>query len=68
MWTHPQFPAEDRDFSLGELFAQAPLDGVEAAVCGQCDVPTPNSGANGSGKDVWLGQETDAHAVGIGDP
>ena len=68
MWTHPQFPAEDRDFSLGELFAQAPLDGVEAVVGGQGDVPPPDGGAHRPGQDVRLRVVADAHPVGVHHP
>lgn len=66
--THPQLPPEHGDLALGLLLAQAPLDGVEAVVGGQRDVPAADGGADGAGQDVGLRVEADAHAVGVHHP
>jgi len=66
--THPQLPAEHGDPALGLLLAQPPLDGVEAVVGGQGDVPPPDGGADGARQDVGLRVEADAHPVGVHHP
>lgn len=65
---HPQLPAKHGDLALGLLLAQAPLDGVEAVVGGQRDVPAADGGADGAGQDVRLRVEADAHAVSVHHP
>lgn len=62
---YPQLPPKHGDPALGLLFAQTPLNGVEAVVGGQGDVPPADSGADGTCQDVGLSVEADAHSVGI---
>lgn len=62
---HPQFPAKNCDLALGLLLAQTPLNGVEAVVRGQGDVPPADGGAHGTCQDVGLRVKADAHPVGV---
>lgn len=68
MPAYPQLPAEDGDLALGLLLAEAPLDGVEAVVRGQADVPAADGGTDRPGQDMGLRVEADAHPVGIHHP
>lgn len=62
---YPQLPPEHGDLALCLLLAQTPLDGVEAIVRGQGDVPSTDCRADRTCQDVRLRVETDAHSVGV---
>lgn len=62
---YPELPSEYCDLALGLLFAQTPLNRVQAIICGQCDVSSANRRTNRACKDVRFCVETDSHPVSV---